>query len=137
MRLLIKIENNQPVGHPMIEENVAMCYPNIDFDNLPSDLAHFERVERPALTVYQMFEDPEVTYELVDGVYKDVWHIREMTFEEKSTLQETSRAQPHSVGWAFNEEICGYEPPIPYPSDGEKYIWDDTTLNWVLYTPTE
>lgn len=33
--------------------------------------------------------------------------------------------------WLLNTETCQWEPPTPYPSDGEKYAWDEETLSWV------
>jgi hypothetical protein len=35
-------------------------------------------------------------------------------------------------GWLLNEETCTWKSPIPYPNDGKKYRWDNTTLNWIL-----
>jgi len=32
--------------------------------------------------------------------------------------------------WALNEETCLWEPPTPYPNDGEKYIWNESTTSW-------
>lgn len=34
--------------------------------------------------------------------------------------------------WVLNEETCLWEPPIPYPNDGNSYVWDETTINWIL-----
>lgn len=33
--------------------------------------------------------------------------------------------------WILNEENCAWEAPVPYPSDGEKYTFDDKTKNWI------
>jgi len=33
--------------------------------------------------------------------------------------------------WIFNEETCIWNPPIPYPNDGD-YYWDEEILNWRL-----
>ena len=35
------------------------------------------------------------------------------------------------VGWLLNEDTCQWEPPTPYPSDGNVYTWDEETLSWV------
>jgi len=32
--------------------------------------------------------------------------------------------------WVLNGETCCWEPPIPYPSDGQYYIWDEETVSW-------
>jgi hypothetical protein len=32
--------------------------------------------------------------------------------------------------WLLNEDSCIWEAPISYPSDENKYIWDEETQNW-------
>lgn len=39
---------------------------------------------------------------------------------------------PPHVGWIFDEELWRYEAPIPYPTDGNLYTWDDQALTWKL-----
>jgi hypothetical protein len=34
-------------------------------------------------------------------------------------------------GWVLNADTCRWEPPTPYPSDGNVYTWDETTQSWV------
>lgn len=34
--------------------------------------------------------------------------------------------------WILNEFTCIWEPPIPYPSDGLEYIWDESIIGWKL-----
>lgn len=33
--------------------------------------------------------------------------------------------------WLLNTETCQWQPPTPYPSDGNVYSWDETTQLWV------
>jgi len=33
--------------------------------------------------------------------------------------------------WVLDEDTCLWEPPIPYPDDGQMYRWDETTVSWV------
>jgi hypothetical protein len=33
--------------------------------------------------------------------------------------------------WVLNEDSCLWEPPVPYPSDGERYTWDEETGAWI------
>jgi hypothetical protein len=33
--------------------------------------------------------------------------------------------------WVLNTELARYEPPIPFPTDGNNYYWDESQLNWV------
>jgi len=34
--------------------------------------------------------------------------------------------------WVLNEETCQWEPPTPVPTDGLKYSWNETKLDWEL-----
>lgn len=33
--------------------------------------------------------------------------------------------------WVLEENSCLWEAPIPYPTDGEFYSWDEDNLKWV------
>lgn len=76
MKLYIETENGLIKNHPALEENLLQA-----FDTIPASWVPFERVEQPTLDTYEVYEG--VTYELVNGVYKDVHHVRLMTNEEK------------------------------------------------------
>jgi hypothetical protein len=34
--------------------------------------------------------------------------------------------------WILNEDTCLWDAPIPYPIDGQIYIWNEETKNWTL-----
>lgn len=34
--------------------------------------------------------------------------------------------------WLLDEDSCLWQPPVPYPSDGQKYVWDEGSLAWVV-----
>jgi hypothetical protein len=34
--------------------------------------------------------------------------------------------------WILNEQTCTWETPTPYPIDGKRYIWDETTTSWKI-----
>ena len=89
MKLYIKLQNGQPIDHPMIEENLLQIFPNIDVNLLPSDIIKFERVAVPNLGLYEVYEG--TTYEVSDGVCKDVHQVRDMTAEEKIQKQNEMR----------------------------------------------
>ena len=38
--------------------------------------------------------------------------------------------------WVLNEDTCLWEPPVAYPTDGQRYQWDEATTSWVA-VPTE
>ncbi len=33
--------------------------------------------------------------------------------------------------WSLNEDTCLWEPPVPYPTDGKRYTWNEETQAWV------
>ena len=33
--------------------------------------------------------------------------------------------------WALNEDTIEWEAPVPYPDDGNLYVWDEDTTSWV------
>jgi hypothetical protein len=34
--------------------------------------------------------------------------------------------------WILNEQTCQWEAPVAYPTDGQKYIWNEQIQNWEL-----
>ena len=39
--------------------------------------------------------------------------------------------QPYP-SWIISAPTWIWQPPVPYPSTGEPYAWDEATLSWVL-----
>ena len=40
--------------------------------------------------------------------------------------------------WILNEETCQWEAPVPYPTDGKVYSWNEELGDWVeVELPTE
>jgi hypothetical protein len=136
MNLYIQLENGQPINHPIMEDNLVQAFPEMDLDNLPNNFTRFERVPSPGVGIYEVSEG--TTYEWVDGIVKDVHHIRAMTLEERTAKQDAAKDEWQRQGgfasWIFNEEMCYFEPPIPYPADGKVYLWDESTTSWVEHT---
>lgn len=33
--------------------------------------------------------------------------------------------------WNLNEDSCLWEPPVPYPDDGNRYKWNEDLQDWV------
>ena len=34
--------------------------------------------------------------------------------------------------WILNEETCQWKSPVPYPTDGESYLWDEDSESWIV-----
>lgn len=37
--------------------------------------------------------------------------------------------------WTLNEDTCLWDAPVPMPTDGKLYDWDESTQAWVEITP--
>jgi hypothetical protein len=33
--------------------------------------------------------------------------------------------------WVLNEDTCQWEAPVPYPTDGNVYFWDEGQCSWL------
>lgn len=142
MNLYIQIENENPINHPALMDNLISA-----FGVVPDNWKPFIRVQRPIPSVYQILVSEEPTYEFNEatGYWMDTWVLRDMTAEEKAAKQQAAKdlwAQRPNLAnfsaWIFNENTCQYEPPIPYPTDSKAYRWDGATNSWVEFTlPTQ
>lgn len=132
MELFIRIKDGKPFEHPIFGDNFRQAFPEIDTNNLPPEFARFERIEVPNIDVYEVYDG--VTYEWIDGVVKDVHHVRLMTDEEKTNKQDAVKKQWAKNGyesWVFNSDTCSFDAPVPYPNDGQIYRWDEATTSWI------
>ena len=41
------------------------------------------------------------------------------------------------ASWVLNEDTCRWGAPVPYPTDGKFYTWDEPTLSWVKFAQPE
>jgi len=32
--------------------------------------------------------------------------------------------------WTLNDDTCLWEPPVPYPDDGQDHTWNENTQSW-------
>ena len=133
-RLFIQMRDGQPYEHPITENNMRLVFPNLDLDNLPDTFAEFERVAPPELGPYE--KNLQVSYELVDGKYKDVFTKENLTDAEKTAKQNQVKAEWAEnngyASWTFNEDTCAFEPPTPVPDDDKIYYWEEESLSWLL-----
>jgi hypothetical protein len=134
MNLYIETENGAIKNHPAFEDNLLQA-----FGVIPAHWEPFTRVERPTPGVYQILESNEVVYAKVDGVWTDVWSLREMTTEEKTAKQQqvitafSNREQAENwSAWTLDEATCEMVPPIPRPEpvEGQIVFWCGADNNW-------
>ena len=139
MNLYIETENGVTKNHPAFEDNLLQA-----FGSIPAHWEPFTRVERPTPALYEVLESDEPVYAKVDGVWADVWTVRDMTAEEKAAKQQSvidsfnAREQIENwSAWTFDEATCTMRPPIPRPELDEAKIsqgiftyWCGADANW-------
>jgi hypothetical protein len=134
MNLYIETENGVIKNHPAFEDNLIQA-----FGAVPEHWEPFTRVERPTLGMYQKMDSDEPVYTKVDGVWTDVWTVREMTAEEKAAKQQAvitafnTREQAENwSAWTLDEATCTMQPPVPRPEpvEGKLVFWCGADANW-------
>lgn len=138
MNLYIETDGNgNTVNHPAFEDNLIQA-----FGAVPAHWESFTRVEIPTPTVYQVLDSQEPTYQKVNGIWTDVWALRDMTDAEKTAKQQAVQATwatrkdiSNLTAWTFDATICEYVPPTPMPTDGKDYFWQGTTNTWQILPP--
>jgi hypothetical protein len=139
MNLYIETENGATKNHPAFENNLIAA-----FGAIPEHWEPFVRIERPIPNVYQTLLSEEPTYAKVNGVWTDVWDLRDMTAEEKTATQQAvitafnNREQAENwSAWTFDETTCEMVPPIPRPAIDQSKLeagiltfWCGADNNW-------
>ena len=128
--LFIKVENNNTVNHPVTIENLVLIYPNFDINNLPDGYLPFNRATIPTSTSPYIVHEP--SYVITNDVVNEIYTARMMTNEEKQELFSRMEEIKPYPSWTLNEETCNWRPPVPYPSDGNKYVWSEDSLSWII-----
>lgn len=133
MNLYIETENDATKNHPAFEKNLLQA-----FGSIPEHWEPFTRVDRPN-GAYQVLESEDVVYAKVDGVWTDVWSVRDMTAEEKTAKQQAVitafNAREYASNWSawtLHEATCTMVPPIPRPEpiEGVRVFWYGADNNW-------
>lgn len=134
MNLYIETENGTTKNHPAFKDNLLQA-----FGSIPAHWEPFTRVERPTLGVYQLLETEEPVYAKVNGVWTDVWSVRDMTAEEKTAKQQAAinlfndrDYASNWSAWTLDEATCVMVPPIPRPEsvEGLLVMWCGADNNW-------
>jgi hypothetical protein len=139
MNLYIETENGTFKNHPAYEDNLLDA-----FGIIPSTWEPFLRVDRPSPGVYQVLENLEPLYQKIDGVWTDVWNLRDMTAEEITAIQQSVitafNAHPQASNWStwtLDEATCEMVPPVARPEidqtkldAGIMTMWCGADNNW-------
>jgi hypothetical protein len=118
---------------------MELAFSHVDLTNLPADFMPFERSERRGLEVYEVYEG--VSYVIDGSVVREVHNFRPMTLQEKDTYiqtitQEWQVDEFYKPSWVYSDTEGYFTAPVPRPTDGKIYKWDEATISWVVQTGT-
>ena len=91
-KLFIKIENNQPVKHPVLESNLKSIMPDFNPENPPQGWVPFIRIAPPVANIGNVITSSSVSYDWTSN--------GEMMFDK----------------WVYTEEV---DPTFEWPQEGE------------------
>lgn len=131
-------EEGNPVGNPLLLDNLLSAIPDFDTNNLPSNMEKFVRVPYP-VDNWIVVEGTEPSYQRVGGVLTDVWDVRPMTDIEKTNSKELLKAmfielipfKENFLDWIVDDEKV-FTAPIPCPDYTLKYEWRGSTGSWEI-----
>lgn len=100
---------------------------NSDIDNLP-----FPESEPVGVAYLQaLFPDTVWKQTSYNGRFRFFYAGIGFTFFPQCGDYGGFAAPPLYDYFIFDEATCTWIPPVPYPTDGNTYYWDDATRSWV------
>ena len=113
-------------------------------------MAHFAKlrvgniVERVEVVSNDIATTEQAGIDFLNNLYntRDVWkqtsyngNIRKnfagIGFSYDKQRDAFYEPQPYP-SWTLNEDTCVWESPVAYPTDGQRYTWDETNQSWDL-----
>jgi len=86
----------------------------------------YARTDQPYIVAERLNLQMETEYELY------LWAENGGESFEKTVTFTTPRPKQPYESWEWDGEK--WNPPVPYPSDGEDYVWDEENQEWVEVT---
>lgn len=78
--------------------------------------------------------DPDQSKELRAN-YAGIGYTLDTTVVENGVVGVFYAPQPYP-SWTISAPTWEWQAPVPYPTDGGDYVWDEATQSWVL-APTQ
>jgi len=89
-------------------------------------------------------------WELIEGLLPETWYgnfrgqvCKRTSFNGRirknpagigytyDTVRDAFIAPKPYPSWVLNEATCRWDTPVPMPSEGEKWNWNEATVSWV------
>lgn len=90
--LYLKVINGVPVDHPVFADNLVQA-----FGEIPAEYVPFTRLPPPVLGPFQVHDETAALYAELDGVWQDVWPVRDMNAEEVAEKEANLRAHIETI----------------------------------------
>ncbi len=101
---------------------------NSDIDNLP-----FPESESVGIAYLQNLYGPETVWKQTS--YNGNFRVRYAGVGYAYSVGYDAFIPPQFYpSWLFNATILDWVAPVPYPDDGNLYVWDENTISWVQAT---
>ena len=109
-------------------------YARIDNNNLVINVVTFNETDNEVLAnqLLQQIHGPSVWLRTSynDKIRKNYAGIG---YTYDPSLDAFIPPKPPFPSWYLDTTICNWVAPVPYPNDGNDYLWDEQTLSWVTY----
>ena len=69
-----------------------------------------------------------------DGGKQIGYNFAGIGFNYNTTANAFYSPSPYA-SWILNTSTYLWNPPIPYPTDGQTYYWDELSISWKLFPP--
>lgn len=121
--LILCTESAMPNG-PTLPSVKGFCYDFTNESDYPINLNYDGSYTEMPLYYGTCDDDADVS---LTGVVKV---LTEVEFNiDKETEHQARKPYP---SWVGDLSTMSWNPPVPYPQDGNFYQWDESTVSWVL-----
>lgn len=93
--LVIQVENNQPIGHPMTYSNFRLIHPQTSFPALPANsflvdfgFKVFKYTEKPVPVQFERTTEGPIAWDEVKDAYTNTWVNTPFTEQEIETARQ-------------------------------------------------
>lgn len=112
-----------------------ILYGFIDEDNKAFDIAVLIEGDTETLETLKQLKNAVNAYPIIDN--RQLQPFPAMYWDNENNRWSYDSPYP---SWIWNEELYIWESPIPYPiieeGSDEIYVWDETTISWLLLPPS-
>ena len=76
----------------------------------------------------------QCSYNTREGIHRDGKTPLRKNYAGKGMTYDVTRDAfipiKHYASFVFNETSCCWDPPVAYPSDGNRHNWNEDTVSW-------